>query len=103
MTKTPNPAMSILAEVLIDRDREIERLTRIDRVTAEALASSRVEIERLKAGERGDRLRAEKKELDTHFDAGMERAAELVGVVLEVEGEHLRTTIAKAIRKEIKK
>ena len=83
-------------------EAEVERLTRIDRVTAEALAASRVEIERLKAGERGNRLRAEKKELDAHFDAGLERAAVIVGIVPEVEGEHLRTTIAAAIRKEIK-
>ena len=36
------------------------------------------------------------------FRAGMERAAVLVGVVADVEGEHLRTTIAAAIRAEIK-
>ena len=52
---------------------------------------------------RGDRLRAEKKELDAHFDAGMERAA----VIAENTKEGQFTAqvvldIAAAIRAEIK-
>ena len=76
---------------------EVERLERIDRVTAEALASARAEVERLKVEKRGLRLRAEKKELDSHFDAGMERAAKIADEEIRMPHE-----IAAAIRAEAK-
>ncbi len=53
------------------------------------------DIERLKA-EQNDCLH------NKSYRLGLERAEVLVGVVPEVESEHIRTTIAAAIRAEIK-
>ena len=62
------------------------------------------EVERLEAGPINTAAQA--KAIDASITVayynGMEAAAKMVGVVAEVEGEHIRTTIAAAIRAEIK-
>ena len=98
---------------------EVERLTRIDRVTAEALASSRAEIERLKAANsdastKNDLLRLGAR-TSTQFADGMERAAVIAEATVDTRDFHpgfdkqrlgwnnCRRAIMFAIRAEIKK
>ncbi len=85
---------------MTDRLAEIEAAYRNNKgLTGRTIRELIAEVERLKA---------ENEELITTFNSahyinvGMERAAVIVGLVPEVEGEHLRTTITAAIRAEVK-
>ena len=79
---------------------EVERLERIDRVTAEALASARAEVERLKAlldkGHASSDKRDDEICKEAHAE-GMERAAVIAE---DYPGDNMM--IAAAIRAEVK-
>ena len=93
MTNKPSPAMSILAEVLIDRDREIERLKKIA-VGGYTVDKLQAEIERLKLLRKSDR------------NATLERAAVIVQRIMsgtKVERQYkIGEQIASAIRAKVK-
>ena len=73
---------------------EVERLERINETNLEGWLQNVTRLQR-----KAERLKLLRK---SDRAATLERAAVLVGVVTEVEGKHIRTTIAAAIRKEIK-